>query len=179
MTQLHGDTFRQQAAWQNRNPIDPDPSRTLEIWETICELDEFYDTYTVDSDSDYESDGENEHTRSKCLLVSAPIDSMGTQASLRSATKTTPISIPPSVDCEGRGKETPLTAPTIEAGKQLILPSRTDLITAQTEVPEWKALRLYKLHQTPSSDGKTQAWINSNEANYECDEDGLPWRLCY
>ena len=72
-----------------------------------------------------------------------------------------------------------MTTPTIEAGNQLTLPTRTDLIAAQAEVSEWKALRLYKLHQTPSNDGKIQAWINSNEANYECDEDGLIWRLCY
>ena len=179
LTRLHGDTCRQRAAWQNRKPIEPDPSRTLKIWETICELDEIHDTCTVDSDSNYESDGENEHTRSEHLLVSAPIDSMGTRASLRSATKTTPTSIPPSVDCEGKEEETPLTAPTVEAGKKLTLPSRTDLINAQAEVSEWKALRLYKLHQTPSSNGKIRAWINSNEANYECDEDGLLWRLCY
>ena len=56
LTQLHGDSFRQQRAWQNRKPIDQDPSRTLEIWETICELDEMQEQYTVDTDSDYESD---------------------------------------------------------------------------------------------------------------------------
>ena len=74
LTQLHGDTFRQQAAWKKTKPIDPDPSRTLEIWETICELDEVYDTYTIDSDSDYESDGENVNVNSENIWVSAPID---------------------------------------------------------------------------------------------------------
>ena len=172
----------QQAAWQNRKPIDPDPSRTLEIWETICELDETHDTYTVDIDSDYESDGENVNVNSENILVSAPLDLMGTRASLRSATKTATTLAPPSAGSEDEGEEAHLTTPTIlhiEAGKQLTVPSRTDLITAQSEVSEWKALRLYKLHQTPPSDGKTQAWIHSNEANYECDEDGLLWRLCY
>ena len=87
LTQLHGDSFRQQEAWQNRRPIDQDPSRTLEIWETICELDEMQDQYTVETDSDYESDAEEQPHPGSETFVIAPIDQAVTRAALRSSSK--------------------------------------------------------------------------------------------
>ena len=41
-------------------------------------------------------------------------------------------------------------------------------------------MRAFKLQQTPSTDEtiQTKSGIDRNDANYECDEDGLLWRLC-
>ena len=131
LTQLHGDTFRQQRAWQSRKPIDPDPSRTLEMWETICELDEMQEQYTVDSDSDYKPDTEMQpcHAQAEPMIHIAPIDLSATRAALRSASKEkASTSIPPISQEE---IETP-ASPTLEAGIQLKLPTRAEFISAQT-----------------------------------------------
>ena len=175
LTQLHGDTFRQQRAWQNRKSIDQDPSRTLEIWETIREFDEMQEHYTVDIDSDYESDTEGQPSHTHAKLMVAPINRSATRAALRSTSKEKASTLVPPIS---PAETEPLASPTLEAGVQLKLPTRTEFISAQTAVPQWKALRVFKLHQTPSTDETIQTWIDRNDANYECDEDGLLWRLC-
>ena len=134
------------------------------------------DQYTVDADSDYESDVEGQPRPGQETFVVAPIDQAATRAALRSTSKEkapTPTPSPSMAETESP------TPPTPEAGVLLRLPTRTEFIAAQAGISQWKALRAFKLHHTLSTDEAIQTWIDRNDANYECDEDGLLWRLCF
>ena len=129
----------------------------------------------MDSDSDYESDTEGQLYHAQENPMIAPIDLSATRAALRSALKEEASTlVPPTSPAETE----PPASVTPEAGVRLKLPTRAEFISAQTAVPQWKALRAFKLHQTPSTDETIQTWIDRNDANYEYDEDGLLWRLC-
>ena len=98
------------------------------------------DQYTVDADSDYESDAEGQPLSGQETFVVAPIDQAVTRAALRSTSKEKAPTPTPSSSMTETESPTP---PTPEAGVLLQLPTRTEFIAAQTDIPQWKALRSF------------------------------------
>ena len=59
------------------------------------------------------------------------------------------------------------------------LPTREEVVQAQGAVAHWAALREYKLRGTQPEEEEVRYWVAQNEEAYECEEDGLLWRICW
>jgi len=186
LSQMHSDRFRLQQAYKFCKPADPDESRTIDMLDTICAITESEPLVAQvgqlcpiggrasrSTAGMMQHDGESESAMFQRVAEEAGAAKSGTQGS---------ASVDASAEEEHHGhsptqREHDDTDQWYSKLQKSL--SRANLIAAQQVEPKWEAMQAYKLHGTQPCSKQLQQFVRSYENLYECDPDGMVFRVCW
>lgn len=192
---LEADQAQWHAAWLGHREADPHDSRTQELLDTICysaveEAAARKGNPALQIASNTRSKGallrrkpgETEYELNQRLEEEAERgtdmqkERQGLEEEL-SRLKATAQAVLDAEEAEQPEEGQEATVQEGEGGPPL--PTREEVVQAQGAVAHWAALREYKLRGTQPEEEEVRHWVAQNEEAYECEEDGLLWRICW